>query len=77
MHEIQAEERGLLIEKNEHQPGNTTKASLNFVKKPTRTVQNLVVILSKKSRQVLARGAYIPKTLASLKSTHDGSNRTQ
>ena len=77
MHEIQAEERGLLIEKNEHQPGNTTKASLNFVKKPTRTVQNLVVILSKKSRQVLARGACIPKTLASLKSTHDGSNRTQ
>lgn len=53
MHEIQAEQRGLLIEKNEHQLGNTTKASLKFVKKPARTVQNSVVVLSKKSRQVL------------------------
>lgn len=53
MHEIQAEQRGLLIEKNEHQLGHTTKASLKFVKKPARTVQNSVVVLSKKSRQVL------------------------
>ena len=34
LHEIQAEQRGLLIEKNEHQLGHTTKASLKFVKKP-------------------------------------------